>query len=79
MGLEADGWSAVVRLQVQKKKPDPQIYNMAREKVGMDADKCVPCSPPLPIPSFLRRRFRAFLSQQLAGSVDAHWLAQDDM
>jgi len=27
--------------QVEKKKPDPQIYNMAREKISMDADKCV--------------------------------------
>jgi len=27
--------------QVEKKKPDPQIYNMARERLGMSADKCV--------------------------------------
>eukprot|EP00242_Pyramimonas_sp_CCMP2087_P014561 CAMPEP_0198197836 /NCGR_PEP_ID=MMETSP1445-20131203/1401_1 /TAXON_ID=36898 /ORGANISM="Pyramimonas sp., Strain CCMP2087" /LENGTH=352 /DNA_ID=CAMNT_0043867237 /DNA_START=76 /DNA_END=1134 /DNA_ORIENTATION=- len=27
--------------QVERKKPDPQIYNMAREKLGIPANKCV--------------------------------------
>jgi len=27
--------------QVERKKPDPQIYNMAREKLGISASKCV--------------------------------------
>lgn len=26
---------------VSKKKPDPMIYNLARERLGLPADKCV--------------------------------------
>ena len=26
---------------VKLKKPDPMIYNLARERLGLDADKCI--------------------------------------
>ena len=43
MGAERKGWFEIVLAGdvVAKKKPNPEIYNLAKTKLGLDARDCV--------------------------------------